>query len=199
MFRLKRYLGHGHVAPQSVVIYNYYYGFSAPRIGLETHEPEPLPIALDDLQGPARFVMLRSVHEELIESLGSIPPEACGMLLGPKKHASLITHFVRDESGKGSPVSFQIDGERMTKTIKPFITAGLDLKGIVHSHPRGVHRPSGGDLIYLKKLYANERNAANSDAAAFYFPILADGRLFHFAYDPSDGDGELRPATLALI
>lgn len=179
-------------APRRVVIYNYYYGFTSPTsAGAEAHEP-------GEIDSPIRFMMPRAVCDELLQALGGVPPEACGMLLGPRTHPSLLTHFLRDESGHSSPATFRIDGDRMTDAIKPYVSAGLDVKGIVHSHPSGIHRPSSGDVEYLKKLFGNKKNATAPDAMAFYFPILSDGQLFHFAYDRADGD-RLKPARLGLI
>lgn len=195
MFRLANYVGSKNDVPRSIVVYNYYYGF-APGLAAaehETHVPDPGD------EEVARFFMPRAVYEEVIEVLGSVPPEACGMLLGPKRHGSLITHFVRDESGASSPTMFRIDGERMTEALRPFVAAGLDVKGICHSHPSGCYRPSDGDLTYLKKLFSNRKNAS-AHAAAFYFPIISDGQVFHFAYDPAaSGKRGLRPAKLALL
>ena len=65
---------------------------------------------------------------------------------------------------------------------RPFVGAGLDIKGIAHSHPSGCYEPSEGDKHYLRKLFSRQKNAS---AGCFYFPIISDGRIFHFAYDPS--------------
>lgn len=195
MFRLANYVGSKRDVPRSIVVYNYYYGFS-PGLAAVEHETHTSDSSGDE--EIARFFMPRAVYEEVIEILGSVPPEACGMLLGPKRHGSLITHFVRDESGASSPTMFRIDGERMTEALKPYLAAGLDVKGICHSHPSGCYRPSDGDLTYLRKLFANHKNAS-AHAAAFYFPIISDGQVFHFAYDSAAGKRGLRPAKLALL
>lgn len=195
MFRLGNYVGGSKNAPRSIVVYNYYYGFSPglPPVEQAVRGPHP-----DEDEAVCRFFMPRAVYEELLEVLGGVPPEACGMLLGPKTHAALITHFVRDESGVSSPTTFSIDGDRMTESLKPYVSAGLDVKGIVHSHPSGFYRPSDGDVTYLKKLFANRKNASASPAA-FYFPIVSDGQIFHFAYDRGTGKSGLKPAKLALL
>jgi proteasome lid subunit RPN8/RPN11 len=192
MFRRGHSSGWTRDVPQSVVVYNYYYGFShvASPVDHETHEvqAEPTP----------RFFMPRAVYEKLIADLSSVPPEACGMLLGPTSHGALITHFIPDASGVSSPTTFRIDGKRMTESLKPYIQAGLDVKGICHSHPSGYHHPSGGDLTYLKQLFSNQKNSSSA-TTTFYFPILSDGQVFHFAFDRTAGEDTLKSAKLALI
>lgn len=193
MFQFRNSLGRDHKAPRSVFVYNYYYGFSADSPSM-THET-----VTADLDGSvARFYMLRAVYEEIFEVLGSVPPEACGMLLGPTSHASMITHFLPDDSGISSPTMFQIDGKRMTEVIQPYIAAGLDVKGICHSHPSGCYRPSSGDLTYLRRLFASDKNS-NSATTTFYFPIISDNQIFHFAYDRTASKDGLKSAKLALI
>ena len=193
MFQFTNSLGRNHKEPRSVFVYNYYYGFSAEGtpVAHETHS--------SDLDGSVvRFFMIRAVYEEMLTVLGSVPPEACGMLLGPASHSSLITHFVPDASGISSPTTFHIDGKRMTEAIKPFIGAGLDVKGICHSHPSGCYRPSGGDLTYLKRLFSNNKNATSA-TTNFYFPIISDNQIFHFAYDRTASEDALKSAKLALL
>lgn len=184
MFRIFRDPMGNYPMPRSIVVYNYYgccRGHSA-----------------DVREEPARFLMPGAVLDEVLGVLGSIPPEACGLLLGPRSHRSLITHFLRDETGIPSPTMFQIDGEQLTKAISRYVAAGLDVKGIAHSHPSGVHEPSSGDLRYLRKLFGNRKNAAAVEAD-FYFPIISDGQVFHFAFDRAAGRDRLKPAKVILI
>ncbi len=188
-----RALGESLTFPKSVVVYNYYYGFSPGASPVENGSHPH-----DAVGASSRFLMPRAVYEDLLNFLGSVPPEACGMLLGPASHCSLITHFVPDESGVSSPTTFHIDGVRMTEVLKPYIAAGLDVKGICHSHPSGYYHPSSGDLTYLKRLFSNRKNAS-SRTSLFYFPIVSDGQIFHFAYDRSAGGDGLRSAKLALL
>ncbi len=193
MFRIGQSSAQPRAVPRTVVVYNYYYGFS-PGVGPVEHESHR-----PDADGQdSRFYMARSVYDELLAHLASVPPEACGMLLGPASHGSLITHFIPDQSGESSPTTFHIDGARMTETIKPYVAAGLDVKGICHSHPSGFYRPSSGDLTYLKRLFTNSKNASSA-TSLFYFPIVSDGQIFHFAYDRSAGKDGLKPAKLDLL
>lgn len=194
MFRIGSYLMGTHPLPQSIVIYNYY-GCCRGRTAFE-HEAS-VRVSEEQEEG-ARFLMPRAVLDELLEVLSSIPPEACGVLLGPRCHSSLITHFVRDETGTPSPTMFQIDGEHLTKAIHPYVQVGLDVKGIAHSHPSGIHNPSGGDLRYLRKLFGNRKNAVAPEVD-FYFPIISDGQVFHYAFDRSAGRDRLKPAKVVLI
>jgi len=195
VFQIDLIIGCSRDTPRSIVVCNPCRGVPPGPAAWE-HGPADAPA--DEREEATCFLMSRSVHDELLSVLGSIPPEACGMLLGPKSHRSLITHFVRDETGTSSPASFRIDGAQMTEAIRPFVAAGLDIKGIAHSHPSGCYRPSEGDMVYLRKLFTNRRNASAA-AGLFYFPIISDGQIFHFAYEPSAGKKSMRPAKLSLL
>lgn len=194
MLRIVNYLKGTHPMPRSIVINNYY-GYSR---GLSAFEHEVSVRDSEEEEETSRFLMPRAVFDEVLEILSSIPPEACGVFLGPQSHGSLITHFIRDETGIPSPTMFRIDGERLTKAIHPYVTAGLDVKGIAHSHPSGIYRPSNGDLRYLRKLFGNRKNA-DAPELDFYFPIISDGQVFHYAFDRSAGRDRLKPAKVVLI
>jgi proteasome lid subunit RPN8/RPN11 len=123
----------------------------------------------------AALLMSRPCHDHVLRELTSRPPEAGGLLLGPRDHRA-VTHFVLDETGAGTPASFTFDHERLNALLAPLLAAGLDVKGLVHSHPDGCDRLSAGDLAYARRLLRNPRN----DAEAVLMPIVVAGTLLPF-------------------
>ena len=114
------------------------------------------------------------VYEEIMEALMSRPPEAGGLLLGPKNHHA-VTHFYLDETARACAVSFTLDHHGMNRVLQHYKTCGIDAKGIVHSHPNGCHAPSNPDLEYVQQLFRKPKNATVTE---FFLPIVCGG-LFH--------------------
>lgn len=152
----------------------------------------------EDEEGPLRprplMRMMQSAYAAVMDHLTGIEPEAGGMLLGPKG-SSVITHYVPDLKGKATPVSFTVDAASLNRILKKHVECGLDAKGMVHSHPRGCNFPSHGDLQYVRRAFANEKN---HDLSEFFLPIVSGRELF--AYVILVGDlGTIQVADLVLI
>ena len=126
--------------------------------------------------------MTQTVYLEIMRHLSSVAPEAGGMLLGPKSHP-VVTHYVRDKKGKATAASFTLDAAGLNRVLKKAIACGMDCKGLVHSHPQGCTQPSGGDLAYVRKAFANEKN---KDLAEFLLPIFCGGILLPYIVRPHD-------------
>jgi proteasome lid subunit RPN8/RPN11 len=129
---------------------------------------------------------------QLMEYLLSREPELAGLLLGPADDDSLITHFVPDRTGHGTSASFELGTVELNDVLKRMKPAGINCKGIAHSHPAGITSPSHGDLIYLRRTFDLPTNAA---AAQFYMPIVCGGRLYPYVY----AQGRVWRADLVLI
>lgn len=121
-------------------------------------------------------------------------PEHAGIFAGPKD-TDLITHFFEDERGKPSLASFTLDAAWLNEIIRQFLRCGIDVKGVVHSHPSGVTQPSHGDLSYVRDVFANPNN---SSAQEIFLPIVCDGRFYPFLVE-RDVHIRVRPAQLVLI
>ncbi|MFO0849903.1 MAG: Mov34/MPN/PAD-1 family protein [Gemmataceae bacterium] len=140
-------------------------------------------------------LMTQTVYSRLLKHLLRTPPEAGGALIGPRD-CELVTHYVPN-AGERTETSFTLDHETLNRQLARFLEVGLDLKGIVHSHPAGVHSPSTGDRHYLERLLGNPKN---QQATTFAFPIVCDGRLWPYvAVRAGREDIEIRQATLTLI
>ena len=146
---------------------------------------------------PARptLLMTQAVFQRVLAELLRLAPEAGGALIGPRD-TELVTHYLPND-GEATPDSFTLDHHTLNRQLAALRDAGLDLKGIVHSHPAGVHSPSSGDLAYIERLLANPRNRS---ATTLAFPIVCDGRLWPYAaVRGATGEVVLRRANLTLI
>ena len=145
---------------------------------------EPLPVWL--------MKMTQSAFSDSCEHLFSRPPEVAGILLGPVKDDLVVTHFIPDTEGKGSPASFTLNTRTLNRELSKAKTCGLNCKGIVHSHPSGFIVPSSGDLAYLQRLFTRP---ANSELTQFFMPIVCDGHFYPYVF----AMGRIYAADLYLI
>ncbi len=138
----------------------------------------------------------RPVYEEIMKALTSRPPEAGGLLLGPKNH-HVVTHFYLDEVARATSNSFTLDHLGMNRVLKDYGACQIDAKGLVHSHPNGIHAPSLQDLEYVQRLFANPRNVG---AAEILMPIICGGRFLPYVIPRDNTFGRsCRPAPAKLV
>jgi proteasome lid subunit RPN8/RPN11 len=150
----------------------------------QVDQDEPLPLMMMKITQPA----LR----DMLGYLLAREPESAGLLLGPTNDDLLITHFVPDRTGRGTSASFELGTDELNDVLKRMKPAGINCKGIGHSHPAGISSPSHGDLIYLRRVFGLPSNA---DAAQFYMPIVCGGRLYPYVY----AQGRVWRADLVLV
>jgi proteasome lid subunit RPN8/RPN11 len=132
-------------------------------------------------------------HWEIMQYLSSREPEAACALFGPTNHDALISHVFPDETGIGTPHSFQIGTDALNTFIKRVKTAQLSCHGVVHSHPKnGPYSPSAGDIVYLRKIFAMPKNAA---VVQFFMPIYCSGRLYPYVYTQN----QIQRAELVIV
>lgn len=103
------------------------------------------------------ILMAQTVYQDIINHLATKPPEAGGVLIGPRDHRS-VSHYVPDDTGTSSPTSFTFDHKRLNEILRDYVRLGLDAKGFVHSHPPGVHRLSSGDHAFIRTQLSNPKN-----------------------------------------
>ena len=88
--------------------------------------------------------VLRAIDAEI----GRCPPERGGALLGPPQRP-LISRFLPDPEAVSTPSSYS-PSRALDRSVKEHETRDrLELKGLVHSHPRFLDRPSGQDAYEL--------------------------------------------------
>jgi proteasome lid subunit RPN8/RPN11 len=128
---------------------------------------------------PPPLKISQPAHRQMMEYLLARRPEAAGLLLGPADDDLLVTHFVPDKTGHGTSASFELDAAELNKVLKRVKPAGLNCKGIAHTHPAGVPCPSQGDLNYLRRVFGLAKNSA---AVQFFMPIICGGRVYGYVY-----------------
>jgi proteasome lid subunit RPN8/RPN11 len=152
---------------------------------------DSVSLALD--QCPV-LLMSSAVYDEILEAIGSQPPECGGLLLGPKNHRA-VTHFLLDEAGVGTAASFTWDSRGLTKLLKHYIACGVDAKGFVHSHPTGITTLSGGDLVYAARCFETDTSASIDMLA---MPLVVEGVLYPYVVLREDPHRAV-PAQLVLF
>ena len=117
--------------------------------------------------GELTLKMASDVHRQLMLTICSKPAETGAILLGPL-NSDDITDFYFDHSARLTGATYSPDHITLNRKMKQeWIPRGVDMKGFVHSHPRGVDRLSSGDLTYIARLLK-----ANDDMAQFAAPIV---------------------------
>ena len=159
--------------------------------------PPPPPVLVEDDSGEVVMRITKPVHQEILDALTSRRPEAGGILLGPRNHHA-VTHFILDENAATTPSSFTLDHVGLNRILKRYRTCEMDMKGIVHSHPRGLNRPSKPDLEYVLKTFSNPKN---SDVREFLLPIVCGEEFFPFVVTRGEAPGseDVVPAKLVLF
>ncbi|MCA9075283.1 MAG: Mov34/MPN/PAD-1 family protein [Planctomycetaceae bacterium] len=163
-------------------------------------QDESEPEAQSFTDEPIRPVMkmTQAAYEAVMEDLAGQPfeREQGGMFLGPDDAQHLVTRYVKDEHGLSTAGSFTIDHEVLNGVIQHVRPAHLTCVGLVHSHPNGICRPSGGDLHFLHRIFSSPKNGNGSHS--FLFPIVCNRQLHPFIVDTRDVRRML-PAELQLV
>ena len=107
-----------------------------------------------------------SVIDDIERDIARYQPERGGALLGIVGKP-IITHFILDYQGITSGASY-LPSPQLTQQVQRLeLTQGLELKGVIHSHPGGLDRPSGPDEEAI-----HEGLNINSHLEYFIAPIV---------------------------
>jgi proteasome lid subunit RPN8/RPN11 len=106
------------------------------------------------------------VLAEIRDKIACHPPERGGALYGPKGYPA-VSHFEFDVEGETSASSY-VPSSRLIANV-PHVEheTGLQFKGVVHSHPRGIIRPSHGDQLTVESFFR-----LNPHFSAISLPIV---------------------------
>ena len=109
----------------------------------------------------------RKVFYELMHKLSSRPAESGGVLLGPVG-SNAITHFYFDRGGVCTGDSYSPEYNTLNRKLRQqWRPAGLEIKGIAHSHGGNLNSLTYGDMSYIKRLMSR-----NPDMSIFVAPVV---------------------------
>ncbi len=120
------------------------------------------------------MVITDLVYGEIRSQLASHAPERGGALYGSKGYP-FVTHFEFDPEGETSSISYVPSTRLIANVPKVEAETGLQFKGIIHSHPMGVTRPSGGDEQTVASFFR-----LNPHYSAIALPIVQQVRSTGF-------------------
>ncbi len=121
------------------------------------------------------IIITAAVYEAIKKQIGQSPVESGGLLAGDIKQC-VVTHFHFDDKGTRSAVSYSPNTATLTKLLQRWNKENVFMLGFVHSHPRGLCQPSGGDEEYARAILD-----ANPELPTLLIPIVqssADGGNF---------------------
>jgi proteasome lid subunit RPN8/RPN11 len=111
--------------------------------------------------------MKRGLPCRIMRTIGAQSPETGGILLGPVG-SDVITDYCFDEGARCTGATYAPDYLTLQRKMNEhWLPSGIDMKGFVHSHPGGYDRLSTGDLRYISRLLAKNR-----DMRVFAAPIV---------------------------
>lgn len=116
------------------------------------------------------FVFTDRVIAEIAKDIAEHEPERGGALLGPPANP-LIGTFLFDSQASVTSASYVPSSDLVQRVAEKERIEGIELKGVVHSHPGSFDQPSGPDR------YAFRRGLdLNPRMAVFLAPILTRDR-----------------------
>lgn len=96
--------------------------------------------------------------KQIEKTIGSRHAEDGGALFGKPEelasHIPYIREFVFDDSANTTHVTYTINTKKLNPIIhKMWEQEGLELQGLIHSHPIGCRYPSGPDMTYFHRMH----------------------------------------------
>jgi len=108
------------------------------------HSPQKEEIAATYTAAPA-------VLDAIENHIGKHHAER-GAMLGGSRERSEITAVHVDLSARTAGAEYSPDVETLNRVLNEWNEAEIEFLGFVHSHPRGVRRPSGADEQYAERI-----------------------------------------------
>lgn len=123
-----------------------------------------------------------------------------GGVLGGHRTDGVVRTFHFDCAARRSAATYSPDTASLRRLFQQdWNPQGINMLGFVHSHPPGIARPSGGDLVYAERILA-----VNPSLARLLLPIVvssADTGAFELVPYAAvrDACGGVRAVALTLI
>lgn len=119
--------------------------------------------------GPVFRITPEARGAALAWARGALPFEACGLLAGRGRVASV---FLAGENEERSPSAYRVAAGSMIAALRAIRDLGLEWLGVFHSHPASEARPSATDValaFYPEPAYliASFRDRAAPELRAF--------------------------------
>lgn len=90
-----------------------------------------------------RYIMTAEVYDQIRRTIGTRKPEQGGIL--GSSDGVHIDHYYFDKTADRTAASYTMDAKALNEVIHEWNDNGIQLVGIIHSHPQGCTKPSYGD------------------------------------------------------
>jgi len=161
---------------------------------------------------PVGTVILDEVLEDIARFLTTHAPERGGALFGPRAQ-KMVTLFLPDEAAEYRQVTYTPSPALSLMVPRIEQRTGLEYKGIVHSHPGSLDRPSMPDVAAARRaLRSNVHLPAflmpvvtlgtfRQDELGAHETVLPGGKISHFLVPAQVriGASQLRPERLTSL
>jgi len=97
-----------------------------------------------------KYIMTGEVYFQICRTIGTRKPEQGGIL--GSSDGVHIDHYYFDESAERTSASYTMNAKALNEVIHEWNDNGIQLVGIIHSHPHGVTKPSYGDMQTAKHI-----------------------------------------------
>jgi len=113
------------------------------------------------------------ILDEIGRVIGTQRPELGGGLLGPQGQ-EIVSLFIFDEEAQVTGASYSPSRSLARKIREIESSTNLEWKGVVHSHPGGLNRPSSGDDVEITNNFR-----LNQHMKLFFCPIVSFDNVRH--------------------
>ena len=116
----------------------------------------------------SKYIMTAEVYEQIRSTIGVRRPENGGIL--GSSDGVHIDHYYFDSTSDRSAVTYTMDHKALNEVIHSWNDNGVDLIGIIHSHPAGCTQPSYGDMLMAKHYrdYGCQRTIFYANRTGFF-------------------------------
>lgn len=125
-----------------------------PQSAVDEHDaPDRVhTLTAQDMNKPAPLVFTHEVNQAIHNTVGVMPAETGGPL-GGTRGSGVVEAYYHDDTSDRTAATYYPDFERLNQMFREeWNPAGINLLGVVHSHPRGVLRPSRPDAEYARRI-----------------------------------------------
>lgn len=143
-----------------------------------------------------KFQITTSAYNRIVSTVGSIPAESGGILLGSPED-NIVRMFLFDENAKTTRSSYTFNTEYLNPEIERIEKEyGWDVNGLLHSHPSGSEWLSAPDKAYFSSILKD-----NPDVDYLLTPLVfsaVDGAYKFIPYI-FHKDGRIEEAILEIL